>query len=207
MEKTPQPPTVFDTDLQQVGEIYAKALLAVGQDTGKVDLLVDQIGEVAGAVSGVPSLKAALESPRIDVSAKLGLLDKAFKGKVDPAVLNFLKVLADKGRFSCLATAAISAGNLRDAAAGRVQAVLTTASEVDDSVRSRIAERLSKVIGQEVTLSAEIDPSVIGGVVVRVGDTVYDGSVVSQLAQVRQKAVERATAAIREKLDRFASSS
>ena len=206
MDETPQPPTVFDTDLQQVGEIYAKALLAVGSDSGKVDVLVDQLGEVSGAVASVPSLKTALESPRIDPAAKLSLLEKAFQGKVEPSLLNFLKVLAKKGRFGCLASAASAASRLRDDAAGRVQAVLTTASVVDDSIRERIAKRLSEVIGQQVSLTAQVDPAVIGGVVVRVGDTVYDGSVVNQLSQVRAKAIDRASNAIREKLDRFASS-
>ncbi|MEL7497946.1 MAG: ATP synthase F1 subunit delta [Planctomycetota bacterium] len=207
MDKTPQPPTVFDTDQQQLGDVYAKALLAVGNESGSVDLLVDQLGDVSEVVSGLPSFQAALESPRIDASAKVDLVEKAFGGKIDQALMNFLKVLARKNRFSCLAAASRSAVRLRDVAAGRVQAVLTTASEVDDSVRDRIAQRLSKVLGQEVSLTSNVDPAVIGGMVIRVGDTVYDGSVVNQLSQVRRKAVERAANAIREKLDRFASSS
>lgn len=207
MEDKQQPPTVFDSDLQQVGEIYAKALLAVGNDGGKVDVLVDQLGDVAQAVAEIPTLKAALESPRIDADAKMGLLSKAFGDKVDGSLLNFLKLLAKKGRFNCLGSAAVSASKLRDDAAGRIQAVLTTASEVDDSVRDRIAKRLSEVIGQEVSLASQVDPAVIGGVVVRVGDTVYDGSVLNQLAQVKAKAIENATNAIRDQLDRFASSS
>lgn len=206
MDKTPQPPTVFDTDQQQLGDVYAKALLAVGTDAGNVDMLVDQLESVAEVVAGLPSFQAALESPRIEVAAKVQMVDKAFKGRVDPAMLNFLKVLAQKNRFSCLSVAAVSAGKLRDVAAGRVQAVLTTASAVEDSVRERVAERLSKVLGQKVGLTAEVDPTVIGGMVIRVGDTVYDGSVVNQLAQVRARAVESAANAIREKLDRFASS-
>lgn len=206
MDKTPQPPTVFDTDQQQLGDVYAKALLAVGTDAGNVDMLVDQLESVAEVVAGLPSFQAALESPRIEVAAKVQMVDKAFQGRVDPAMLNFLKVLAQKNRFSCLAAAAVSAGKLRDVAAGRVQAVLTTASAVEDSVRERVAERLSKVLGQKVGLTAEVDPTVIGGMVIRVGDTVYDGSVVNQLAQVRARAVESAANAIREKLDRFASS-
>lgn len=206
MEKSTQQPTVFDTNLQQLGEVYAKALLGVGAESGKVDQLVDQLSEVTNVVGAIKGFSDALSSPRVDAAAKVGLVDKAFNGKVDPSLLNFLKVLAQKGRFDCLEAATAAANKLRDDAAGRVQAVLTTAAEVDSSVCDRIAEKLAGVIGKKVSLSTEIDPDVIGGMVVRVGDTVYDGSVVNQLAQVKAKAVENAANAIREKLDRFASS-
>ena len=92
-------------------------------------------------------------------------------------------------------------------ATGRVQAVLTTATEVEEAVVQRVAERLTSVLGKTVSLDAVVDPDVIGGMVIRVGDTVYDGSVVNQLAQVRARAIQQSADAIREKLDRFASSS
>lgn len=203
MEQTPQPPTVFDTDQQQLGDVYAKALLGVGATTGNVDTLVDQLGEVAQVVQQMPKLKATLESPRVDVAAKQQLIEKAFAGKVETGLLNFLKVLAQKNRFSCLSVAAASASDMRDEAAGRVKAVMTTASDVDDSVRQRVASRLGEVLGKTVTLESRVDPEVIGGMVIRVGDTVYDGSVVNQLAQVRERAIKSAADAIRDKLDRF----
>ena len=87
-----------------------------------------------------------------------------------------------------------------------MQGELTTAAAVDQKVVDRIADRLSKVIGKEVKLTTKVDSEVIGGMVIRIGDTVYDGSVVNQLAQVRAKAVQKAADAIREKLERFASS-
>ena len=125
---------------------------------------------------------------------------------MEKKVVNFLKVLARNGRFNCLTATAASAEKLRDEVAGRVQGELTTAASVDQKVVDRIADRLSKVIGKEVKLTTKVDSEVIGGMVIRIGDTVYDGSVVNQLAQVRAKAVQKAADAIREKLERFASS-
>jgi F-type H+-transporting ATPase subunit delta len=205
MEKNPQQPTVFDTDQQQLGETYAKALLGLSDQPGTVDTYVDQVKGVAQAVIELPKLKAIMESPQIGFDQKSALIDKAFSG-VEQKVKYFLKVLARNGRFNCLSATAASAEKLRNEAAGRVQGELTTATEVDDSVVSRIADRLSKVIGKEVKLTSKVDAEVIGGMVIRIGDTVYDGSVVNQLAQVRTKAVQKASDAIREKLDRFASS-
>jgi F-type H+-transporting ATPase subunit delta len=199
--------TVFDSDQQQLGKVYAKALLAFGAESGNLDQLVDELDGIVEAVHKVPGLQAALESPRIGWEAKSDLLDKAFGGRVDRAAINFLKVVGSKGRFDCLGSIASSARAMQDEMAGRVQAVLTSASEIDDSVKSRIAEQLSKVLGKAVAIQSAIDPAILGGMVVRIGDTVYDGSVVNQLAQVRTRAVKRASDEIRQKLERFATSS
>ncbi len=94
---------------------------------------------------------------------------------------------------------------MQDELLGRVKATLTTAEEVDDSVRQKISERLVELFGKQVVLNSEVDPRIIGGMIVRVGDTVYDGSVSNQLEQVRSKAIKHAADAIREHLDRFTS--
>ena len=205
MDKNSQSPTVFDTDQQQLGETYAKALLGLSDKPKKVDQYVDQLSNVAQVVNDLPKLKAIFESPQIGADEKADLIDKSFGG-MEKKVINFLKVLARNGRFNCLAATAASAEKLRDETAGRVQGELTTAEAVDTKVVERIAERLAKVIGKEVKLTKKVDANVIGGMVIRIGDTVYDGSVVNQLAQVRTKAIQKAADAIREKLDRFASS-
>jgi F-type H+-transporting ATPase subunit delta len=206
MDETKQP-TVFDSDQQQLGDVYAKALLGFGAASGNLDQLVEELDGVVDAIENVPGLQAALESPRIALDAKSELLDKAFGGKVDKGLINFLKVVGNKGRYDCLGSIASSARTMQDEMSGRVQAVLTSASEIDDSVKNKIAEQLTKVLGKTVSLQSSVDPKILGGMVVRIGDTVYDGSVVNQLAQVRSRAVKKASDAIREKLDRFVASS
>ena len=199
-------PTVFDSDQQQLGDVYARALLAFAADAGNVDQRVEELGEVVGAINGVAGLRDALESPRVGVESKVDLLDKAFAGKVEKGLLHFLKVVGNKGRFDCLGAIASSAKTLRDEMSGRVQAVVTSASPMDSEVVGRITDQLSKTLGKDVSLQVLVDPEILGGIVVRVGDTVYDGSVVNQLSQVRARAVKRASDAIREKLDRFTTS-
>lgn len=206
MDETKQP-NVFDSDQQQLGDVYAKALLAFGVESGNLDQLVEELGGVVEAIENVPGLKSALESPRIGLDAKSQLLDKAFGGRVEKGLINFLKVVGNKGRFDCLGSIAASARVMQDEMSGRVQAVLTSASEIDESVKNKIAEQLTKVLGKTVSLQSTVDPKILGGMVVRIGDTVYDGSVVNQLAQVRARAIKSASDAIREKLDRFATSS
>lgn len=205
MVDTSKQQTVFDTDQQLLGDVYAKALVGFGVEAGSVDQLVDELSAVVEVLGELPQLTAALESPRISLDAKVKLLDSAFAKQVSGDVLNFLKVVAAKNRFDCLGAMGGSARRMQDEMAGRVQATLTTAAEVDESVCQKVAARLTEVLGKQVTLSSAVDPSIIGGMVVRVGDTVYDGSVANELQQVRSNAVKRAVDAIREHLDRFTS--
>lgn len=205
MTDSSKQPTVFDTDQQQLGDVYAKALLGAGAKSGSVDQLVEELQAVANAVSELPKLSAALESPRVDTAAKTGLLEKAFGGKVSKDLMNFLKVTASKGRLDCLSAISSSAVRLNDELAGRVSGTLTTAEPVTHDVVERVAEKISGQIGRKVRLEPVVDASIIGGMVVRVGDTVYDGSVISQLDQVKARATKRAGDIIRAKLEQFAS--
>ena len=205
MTDSSQQPTVFDTDQQQLGDVYAKALLGAGVKSGSVDQLVEELQSVSDVVGELPKLSAALESPRVDSDAKIALLEKAFGGKVSNDLLNFLKITAGKGRLDCLAAISASAARLNDEMAGRVAGTLTTAEPVTDDVVERVAKKISDQIGKTVRLKATVDPDIIGGMLVRVGDTIYDGSVVSQLNQVKAKAAKRAGDIIREKLEQFTS--
>jgi len=203
MSEAQEQPTVFDTDKQQLGDVYAKAFLGVAKESGKLDDLVDELGQVVGVFNGLPKFRAAMESPRIEQADKASMLDKAFKSKCSKELLNFLKLIAQRGRFDCLNSILGSTVKAHDEMAGRVKATLTTASEITDDVEKSIAKKLSGILGKEVNLECVVDPEVIGGMVVRVGDTVYDGSVANQLKQVRAKAVQKAVDAFREKLDKF----
>lgn len=203
IEKLAEQPTVFDTDKQQLGAVYAKALLEHGKAIGKLDSLVDQLAEVAAAVGEVPGLRAVLESPRVPLESKAQMIDKALGGKFDQELIHFLKVVNAKGRFDCLASMAVNARKMQDEMAGRIQAVVTSATEMDEAAVRGISDRLASVLGKEVALRSVVDPSIVGGIMVRVGDTVYDASLKNQLAQVRSRAIQRSSDAIREKLERF----
>ena len=166
---------------------------------------MEELEAVANAVSELPKLAAALESPRVETASKIELLEKAFGKKVSKDLMNFLKVTATKGRLNCLGAISSSATRLNDELAGRVAGTLTTAGEVSDDVVERVAKKISDQIGKTVRLEPIVNPDIIGGMVVRVGDTVYDGSVVSQLDQVKARATKRASEIIREKLEKFTS--
>ena len=202
-EENQKTPAVFDTDKASLGDVYAKALLGVGKSTGKSEELLSELDSVVEAIGKLPKLQVALESPQISGEAKQEILQKAFAGKLNQDLVNFLKVVGSKGRFDCLSQISSSAQRLYDEMSGNVQAEVVTAESVEDSVAKDIAAKLEKALGKKVAVKMTVDPSIIGGMVIRIGDTIHDGSVVNQLSQVRTKAIKRASDAIRSSIERF----
>jgi F-type H+-transporting ATPase subunit delta len=199
-----EPPTVLDTDQQRIGEIYARSLLAIGQQTGQVDQLLEQLESFTAALAKLPSFRALLESPRIGFEQKAAIIDRALGARATPHFRNFIKVLARHDRMPCLAAVGIAAKKLDNEYRGRVGVTLITAEPIDDEIRQYATARLTQTLGKEIELSARTDPSIIGGAVVRVGDTVYDGSAKNQLRRARAAAVQRAYQEIRDSMNRFA---
>ncbi len=198
-----QQDTILDTGQQKLGEVYARALVGVGQKNDSTSSLLQQLDEVSAVLRELPRLDAVLRSPRVGVVEKKQMLDKAFGQQVDGNLLNFLRVIVDHGRFDCLPAIQVAAKKLFDDISGRVQAMLTTAEPVEDSVRQRVQERLSSRFGKQVQLGTSIDPDIIGGMVVRIGDTVYDASVRNRLNRLRLRANRNVTNSIRSTIEKF----
>jgi F-type H+-transporting ATPase subunit delta len=207
MEKVTKIPTVFDTTAQQVGEVYARALLGVGQAQGRAAELLEELQAFDDCLQQLPKMGQALSAPRVNEADKERMLRKALEGKVSADFLNFLLVLVRRGRFSALSAIRQAAGKLYDEVTGQVRATVTTASPISETAQGKLAERLGKLLGKQVRVETKLDESIIGGVVVRVGDTVYDASVANQLTQVRAKTAARIADSIRGSLERFASDS
>lgn len=206
MENAVEHPTVLDTDRHHLGAVYAKALLAVGQKANKLDEVLKEVNSFSDdVISKMPKLRLTLESPRIAFEEKLPIIEKITKGKCSKEFSNFLKVLTKKGRFDCLHAVKESANEMFNEMSGTVQATLTTAESVDEQVAKRVATQLEKVLGKKVELKTRVDKEIIAGFLVRVGDTVFDGSVANQLEQVRTNAMQQASQKIRTALDRFVS--
>jgi F-type H+-transporting ATPase subunit delta len=197
--------TTIDPRRQQIGAVYAKALLGAAEKAGQTDAVVEELDSlVADVLDKLPSFQAALASPRIGHEEKVALLDRAFAGRMLPVLLNFLKVLSRHGRLDCLRAIAEAAQKLLNELRGRVEVWVTTAAPLSKPLRDQIVTRLSALLGQDVVLKTKLDPEMLGGLVVRIGDTVFDGSVSARLIQMRQSAVEKTAARFRQSLERFA---
>ncbi len=196
--------TVLDSVQQHLGDVYAKALLGASENAGNTDQVLEEFDSFVDEVlDKLPRLDATLASPRTPLEAKLAMLDKAIGGKVSVTLLNFLKVVCKHRRFDVVRAIRQAAHELYNELTGHVDVRIRTAAPLDDQLCERVAGRLETVLGKKVNLAAETDADVIGGIVVRVGDTVYDGSVVGRLNRLRDEAVQKTSRAVMESLERF----
>jgi F-type H+-transporting ATPase subunit delta len=194
----------FDPGQEQIGTVYAKALVAAAEKSGQSDQVVEELEEIVSEVfDKLPQVAAALTSPRLKHEEKLLMLDKAFGGKVSTTTLNFLKVLSRHGRMGSIRATARSARKLLNESRNRVEVEVRTAAPLSNPLREAISTKLAAMLGREVVLNTTVDPELLGGVVVRVGDTLYDGSLSSKLLTMRSQAIERTAARFRDSLNKF----
>lgn len=171
---------------------YAEVLLSLARKANDTDGWGRTITEVADAVSGDASLRVFLESPRVSVEQKNEILGKAFQDRVPRLFLRFLQTLVTKGRQMLLPDIAAEYRGLLDVAEGRVHAQVTFARAVSDAERDAVAQSLSRTLGKEVVPHVTIDPLIMGGVVVKVGDRVMDGSVRRRMRLLRERLIHGA---------------
>ena len=192
---------VFDDEQQYVGEVYAKALIGAATTSGNLDGICSQLTSVVTDIlDRQPKFEAALSSPKVSQDARARLLDKVFSGKVDPTLLTFLKVLCRRGRLGFLRAIERAASRMRDDAMGRKRITVTTATALSAPEQASLLEQLKKTFKSEVSLSMQVEPSILGGLIIRDGDTVYDGSVDGKLRLLKKATMGRAEQSIREKI-------
>lgn len=197
--------TVLDTGLQRLGSIYAKGLLGATERAGNTDAVLAELDSfVDDVLTRLPSLEAALSSPRVPIEAKERLLDSVFKPGSSRELANFVKVLARRGRLNAVRAVRSAAHRLVNELRGRLEVQLTTAEPLDRPTSELIRSKLKDSLGREIELHTHVDPELIGGIVIRIGDTVYDGSIANQLQQLRSELVARAAQTMRSQTDRFA---
>lgn len=195
----------FDIDRQRLGSIYARALLGTTEPRQQSDAVVDELASlVENALNPHPELEATLASPRISPSEKAALLDRVFGGRVSDELLTFLKVVGQHGRLDCIREIQLAARHELNQLRQRVAVQVITAEPLNNQLKQRIVEQLQTKLGHEVDLECTVDTKLLGGLVIRIGDTVFDASVANQLAQVRAEAINKTSLTLRESVDRFA---
>ena len=193
---------------RQIAGVYANAILGAAQSSNSTDVVLEEFGGFVREVVGAqPKFQALLESPRVKSEEKIQLLDKVLSGKVSQVTLRFLKVVAEHGRLDCLDEIYEEARRLYNESKGIVQVVVTTAEPIESHDVSAIRDALGQKFGAPLDLEMKVDPKMIGGVVVRIGDKLFDGSVAQKLRSLREDAVKNTVKQMREATDKFATSS
>jgi len=171
-----------------VARRYAKALFGIGIDRGTYDQLGAELAALTKLLEGSSELRQALENPGFKGSEKRAIL-KSLLPRVAPSepVQRFALLLLERGRIGALSSIGRAYREMADARAGQVRASVTSATPLGASEVDKVRRSLEQRTGQKVIVETSVDPSLIGGVVARVGDLVLDGSVRTQLDELRRR--------------------
>lgn len=194
----------FDPARERLGEVYAQALLGVTEKAGNSDAVIAEFESLlVDVLDKLPQLRATLYSLRVSDEDKIKLLDKAFAGKMSVTLLNFLKVLARHQRLDSLRVIFRAVQKRYNAMRGRVEVFVTSAAPISNPLMEQIRSKLTGMLGRDVILKVSVDPQLLGGITVRVGDTVYDSSLRTQLRRMKEEALARTEEQIRQSSSRF----
>lgn len=193
--------TPLDAARERVGAVYAQALIGAAEAQQITPQLLEELDALLDdLLARLPQFGHFLASPRIPLEEKHRLLDLAFASRMTPLLLNFLKVLARHGRLDALRQIRVAAHRAYDALSGRVEVFIHSALPLGSADRVEIEQRLAAALGQPVRGHYAVVPHLLGGLLVRVGDTVFDGSLDNRLERMRQESVRRATELVRRTL-------
>ncbi|MBU0485433.1 MAG: F0F1 ATP synthase subunit delta [Proteobacteria bacterium] len=166
---------------------YAKALFAVGKEEGSLEELSRNLAEVAAAIATTPELIDALVNPVYPVEVREKVMDYVIKSmKASQVMANFLNLLVQKKRANVLADIAEVFQVMVDDDNNICRGKVVSATELSSSLNDKVKAMLEKITGRQVILKNEVDPSIIGGLIAKVGDLVLDGSIKTQLTGLKE---------------------
>jgi F-type H+-transporting ATPase subunit delta len=165
---------------------YAKAVFDLATEAGELEKITGEFRDLGRLVDESKELAAALANPMVDPSQRKAVM-KAVLDRMGASTLtkNAVLLITDHRRADVLPQIATDLARLSDERAGRVQAEVRSAAALSEPQYQRVAASLEKLTGRKISLQRKVDPTLIGGVVVRVGDKVFDGSVASRLKELR----------------------
>ena len=171
-----------------VDRVYARALFEAAQEKGRLEPVRDQLEQVVTAAAEVPELRELLRNPQLDPRGRAAALEDVLAGG-DELLRNFLLVLVDKGRIGALELIAEEFERLVAEAEGVLSAELTTAIELSDDDERRLLKQIEDASGRKVEATRQVDPELIGGIVLQVGSHRLDASVRGRLDRLRRALV------------------
>ena len=191
---------------RRVARVYADALLTVAEKRNQAEEIGQELAALVNEVfAESPEVEAALSSPVVKRSAKAPVLEHAFKAKVSDLLFNFLNVLNSKDRLVLIRHVAAAFRDLVDQRAKRVRVSVRTAVPLTDEQVGRLKRTLGEATGLDPVLTIKVDEDLLGGMIVQVGDQVFDSSVRTRIEGIRNHLLARSSYEIQTGRDRFSS--
>jgi F-type H+-transporting ATPase subunit delta len=196
--------TVLDVGTQRVARVYAEALLGAATQQGKADEVLEEFETLVGPVFHADlNFEAFFASGAIGRDRKAQVIHSLFDGKASDVFINGLLVLNDHERLDLLRPIAQAYREMRDQRAGRMRVQVSSAIPLAEDQQEKLRQELRAAFDKEPILDVQVDPDLLGGMVVRVGDWLYDHSVRTQLESIRHQLIARSSYEIQSGRDRF----
>lgn len=170
-----------------VARRYAQAFNEEARSKNLVAKTDADLALIRETLEGSRDLELLFDSPVVSRERKKAVMSGLFKEHVQPLTLSFLNLLVDKRRESMIEEVMAAHTRLRDEQDGIVEAQVRSAMPLDDAGREAVKKQIESLTGKTARISVQVDKALLGGMVVRIGDTVYDGSVSGQLASLRER--------------------
>jgi ATP synthase F1 delta subunit len=177
--------------MQDVAHAYANALFEVAKEKGKLDAIREELGQFADAIDGDRDLQVFFFSPYFSSTEKIEGAKRALVG-ADPEFVNFLELLIEKQRMTEIFRIRLQFEELWKQENRRIDVTVTSAVDLDPAVVGKIGEEIESQTGQKVDLASTVDPDILGGVVLQVGNMVLDASIRNRLEKLRKSVASAA---------------
>jgi F-type H+-transporting ATPase subunit delta len=175
--------------MEEIAVVYARSLFEVAHEQDKLDVIREQLGAFSDALSEDRDLQVFFFSPYFATKEKQDGLERVVSD-ADPVILNFLKLLIEKHRMPVLFRIRQNYDAMWEEENKLLPVHITSAVELDSAIVEQLGDRISEQTDRKVELSANVDPEILGGIVVRVGNSVLDASVRNRLEQLRKQVVK-----------------
>ncbi|TGA99766.1 F0F1 ATP synthase subunit delta [Sporolactobacillus shoreae] len=170
-----------------VANRYAKALFEVAEERNAIDSIETQLSLVTKALDENEDLSRVLMHPQVSAENKKALVGKLFEETAGLEVLNLLRLLIDRKRESIIDDVLEAYTHMADVTRGILDVTVTTAVPLDEDEKQDLAERLGEVLGKQLRMHVKVKEDIIGGILLRIGDRLYDGTLAGKLAGFKQE--------------------
>jgi F-type H+-transporting ATPase subunit delta len=177
--------------MEEIASFYARSVFEVARDHGRLDEVREQLGQVADAIESDQQLQVFFFSPYFSTQEKKDGLNRAISG-ADPIVVNFLELLIEKHRMPAIFRIRRTLDKLWQDENRLLPVSVTSAVPLDEGTVSQIGDRIAQQTGRRVDLTARVEPDILGGIIVRVGNSVLDASVRHRLDKLRRQVARAA---------------
>lgn len=172
--------------ISNISKRYAHAFFGIAAEEKKLENYYDELVQFSSIISQDRALRVFLANPVFEQAVKKNVVEKIIsKLRLSAMTINFLKLLVDKKRIDVLPDIAACYRQMMDEALKKVRVNVKTAFPLSDGMQTYISSSLEKLTGRQIEMTVEKDPALLGGIVIGVGDTLYDGSIKNQLNNMR----------------------